>query len=319
METWTLNHPELGLIEFQRGYDADFAELDDTWPEEAQDYKPVPVEAGIKQRIDGILENPSVRARVLLNGEVLHRLRTINNGRYLLEPNLKEDELTTENVGADRSKPQLKVTSNVFNDVLEIEYRKDSEVVLFDPPPGSRGEKRLQAMEASTLKRVGFPILTGLGKGGWAIAVIILTPLISRLVQWLLSLLPDFNINWPTLPTLPTIELPTPNLPQIQLPTPSFNFDINLPPAPDWLLFLLEYSKVWIPILIGIAIGIFALRNYKKSEETKRAWQQKQAAGSSTATSAKAASPGKGASKDAPSAGASASKSSATDGEKTSN
>ena len=27
METWRLEHPELGTIEVQRGYDAEFAEL----------------------------------------------------------------------------------------------------------------------------------------------------------------------------------------------------------------------------------------------------------------------------------------------------
>ncbi|MGO1952266.1 MAG: hypothetical protein ACTH0Z_06675, partial [Corynebacterium casei] len=152
------------------------------------------------------------------------------------------------------------------------------DIVLFDPPAGSRGEKRREAMESSTLKRVGFPILAGLGKGGWAIAVIILAPLVSRFVQWLLSFLPDFDINLPSLPDFPQIELPNPNLPQIQLPTPNINIDINLPELPAWVELLLDYSKIWVPILIGIVVGLLALRNYKKSEETKRAWQEKQRA-----------------------------------------
>ena len=33
-----------------------------------------------------------------------------------------------------------------------------------------------------------------------------------------------------------------------------------------------------MPILIGIVVGLLALRNYKKSEETKRAWEKKQRA-----------------------------------------
>ena len=80
----------------------------------------------------------------------------------------------------------------------------------------------------------------------------------------------------PSLPKLPQLELPTPSLPHINVPTPNINININMPELPAWVVFLLDYSKVWVPILIGIAVGIFALRNYKNSEETKRAWQKKQ-------------------------------------------
>ena len=172
----------------------------------------------------------------------------------------------------------MKVTANFFDEVLEVQFQQGSEIVIFDPPAGSRGEKRRQAMESSTIKRVGFPILAGLGKGGWAIAAIILASVFSRIVKWLLSLLPDFDINWPSLPALPQIALPTPSLPQIHLPTPNIDIEINLPALPAWVEFLLDYSKVWVPILIGIVVGLLALRNYKKSEETKRAWEKKQRA-----------------------------------------
>lgn len=281
MEKWALNHPELGLIELEVGYDSEFLELDPTWPEKPEDGEEITLvtaESRMKERFSALLTNPSVRARILLNGKVLHRLRTISSARYLLKDSVEEDKLTAENAGLDRAKPHLKVTSNLFNDVLEVEFRQGSDIVLFDPPAGSRGEKRREAMESSTLKRVGFPILAGLGKGGWAIAVIILAPLVSRFVKWLLSYLPDFDITLPSLPTFPQIELPTPSLPQIQLPTPNINIDINLPELPAWVEPLLDYSKIWVPILIGIVVGLLALRNYKKSEETKRAWQEKQRA-----------------------------------------
>ncbi|MDN5798425.1 MAG: hypothetical protein L0K51_00470 [Corynebacterium casei] len=281
MEKWALNHPELGLIELEVGYDSEFLALDPAWPEQPEDDEeitPVTAESGLKERFSALFTNPPVRARILLNGKVLHRLCTISSARYLLKDSVEEDKLTAENAGLDRAKPHLKVTSNLFNDVLEVEFRQGSDIVLFDPPAGSRGEKRREAMESSTLKRVGFPILAGLGKGGWAIAVIILAPLVSRFVQWLLSFLPDFDINLPSLPDFPQIELPNPNLPQIQLPTPNINIDINLPELPAWVELLLDYSKIWVPILIGIVVGLLALRNYKKSEETKRAWQEKQRA-----------------------------------------
>ena len=279
MEKWALNHPELGLIELEVGYDSEFLEIDPTWPEspeDDEDITPVTADSGIKERFAALMTNPSIRARILLNGQVLHRLSSISSARYALKDSMEEGKLTAENVGLNRAEPHLKVTSNLFKDVLEVEFRQGSEIALFDPPAGSRGEKRREAMESSTLKRVGLPILAGLGKGGWAIAVIVLAPLFSRLVKWLLSFLPEFDINMPSLPKLPQLELPTPSLPHINVPTPNINININMPELPAWVVFLLDYSKVWVPILIGIAVGIFALRNYKKSEETKRAWQKKQ-------------------------------------------
>lgn len=170
MEKWALNHPELGLIELEVGYDSEFLALDPAWPEQPEDDEeitPVTAESGLKERFSALFTNPPVRARILLNGKVLHRLRTISSARYLLKDSVEEDKLTAENAGLDRAKPHLKVTSNLFNDVLEVEFRQGSDIVLFDPPAGSRGEKRRDAMESSTLKRVGFPILAGLGKGGW--------------------------------------------------------------------------------------------------------------------------------------------------------
>ena len=279
MEKWALNHPELGLIELEVGYDSEFLELDPTWPEspeDDEDITPVTADSGIKERFAALMTNPSIRARILLNGQVLHRLSSISSARYALQDSVEEGKLTAEDVGLNRAKPHLKVTSNLFKDVLEVEFRQDSEIALFDPPVGSRGEKRREAMESSTLKRVGLPILAGLGKGGWAIAVIVLAPLFSRLVKWSLSFLPEFDISMPSLPKLPQLELPTPSLPHINVPTPNINININMPELPAWVVFLLDYSKVWVPILICIAVGIFALRNYKKSEETKRAWQKKQ-------------------------------------------
>lgn len=278
MEKWSLNHPELGLIEFEVGYDSEFQELDPTWPEQPEDDEtitPLLADDSFKTRLKSYFTNPTVRARILLNGKVLHRINTGASGRYLLEDSVKEDALTGHNPGLDRAKPHLRVTSNFFDEVLEVEFRQGSDIVIFDPPAGSRGEKRREAMESSSLKRVGFPILAGLGKGGWAIVALVIAPLVSRFVKWLISLLPDFDINLPSLPALPHVDLPTPNLPQIALPTPNINIDIDLPEIPAWLEFMIDYSKVWVPIVIGIVLGIFALRNYRRSEKTKRAWQEK--------------------------------------------
>ncbi|WP_075732209.1 hypothetical protein [Corynebacterium phocae] len=53
MEKWTLLHPETGLIEVERGYDAEFADLDPSWPHEPKPFEDVPVDAGLAQRVRG--------------------------------------------------------------------------------------------------------------------------------------------------------------------------------------------------------------------------------------------------------------------------
>src|SRR5690625_5688313 len=88
MEKWALNHPKLGLIELEVGYDSEFLELDPTWPEEPkedEEIRPVTADSGLKERFGALFNNPSVRARILLNGQVLHRVNTAASGRYLLE------------------------------------------------------------------------------------------------------------------------------------------------------------------------------------------------------------------------------------------
>ena len=51
MEKWALNHPKLGLIELEVGYDSEFLELDPTWPEEPkedEEIRPVTAESGYR-------------------------------------------------------------------------------------------------------------------------------------------------------------------------------------------------------------------------------------------------------------------------------
>lgn len=124
-------------------------------------------------------------------------------------------------------------------------------------------------MAASPWKRVVYPLTAGPGKGGGALAGILLVPILLGVLRpvfdWLRSLLPDveFDIPWPN------IDLPVPD---IDIPWPAW----SLPEftAPDWVILLLGYSKVWIPVLLGLALGILAARRYRKSREIKREWRQ---------------------------------------------
>ena len=265
METWRLEHPEVGTIEVHRGYDAEFAEMGQ-WPKKAKDFTAVPGDATLPERFRLWRKNPSPRLQIVVNGQVRSRHDRPRAGRYSLKKKIEKDLTLLEN-SAPRTKPYLDIQASPFGELLDVYYRNGEEAVALEPPAGSLGEKRRHAMKESSFKRVLYPLLGGLGKSGWAIGVIVLGPIISRILS---RLLPDWEL--PDI-DLPDIALPVPELPQIELPVPNFDFNIDIDP-PDWLVFLMDYSKVWVPLIIAIVVGIQAVRNAKKSEEKKHQWQQ---------------------------------------------
>jgi len=268
MEIWRLDHPEAGLLEVERGYDAEFAEQDE-WPKEPKEFTPVLGDAPFIHRIQLWRKNPAPRMQIVVNGEVRSRHDKPRGGRYSLQKNLENDLSFSEN-SAPLTKPYVDIQATPFGEIQDVYYRDGEEAVDFDPPPGSLGEKRRRAMEESPFKRVLYPLLGGLGKSGWAIAMIVLAPIISRILS---RLLPDWEL--PDV-DFPEIYLPLPNLPnlpeppQITLPAPQFA--VHFVP-PEWVVFLMDYSRVWMPIVIAIAFGVMAVRNAKKSEAKKEEWQ----------------------------------------------
>ncbi len=268
MEIWRLDHPEAGLLEVERGYDAEFAEQGE-WPKEPKKFAPVLGDAPFIRRFQLWRKNPAPRMQIVVNGEVRSRHDKPRGGRYSLQKNLENDLSFSEN-SAPRTKPYLDIQATPFGEIQDVYYRDGEEAVAFDPPAGSLGEKRRQAMEESPFKRVLYPLLGGLGKSGWAIAMIVLAPIISRILS---RLLPDWEL--PDV-DFPEIYLPLPNLPnlpeppQITLPAPQFA--VHFVP-PEWVVFLMDYSRVWMPIVIAIAFGVMAVRNAKKSEAKKKEWQ----------------------------------------------
>ena len=276
METWSLNHPEYGLIEVRVGFDRDFAAEDPSWPGDETD-KPgtlATAESSLKERIKLWTNNPAERMEVRVDGAVQHRYNDVNSTRLPLFGDGPKDELETPMlVGLDRAKPHLKLQVSSLDELLSVEFREGDTVVEFDPPAGSRGARRRETMESSELKRTLIPMAEGLGKGGWALAVLVLGPIISRFVSWLLGFLPDWDLpDFPDI-QLPHMDLPVPSLPELNLPMPDIDLP-ELPEVPEWALWLLEYSKIWVPVIIGIVIGVVALRNHRRSEREKAAWQE---------------------------------------------
>lgn len=273
VETWRLEHPDRGLIEVHVGPAARLAELDPGFPvgekeavtrDAADEDDEETRELKGKLRKLGLDDVPR-RILVTLDGRPMARLKDLANAKISCkDKHLEglENGKFTESLPAFEA-PRLKIESNFLDSwVRTIIFQDEGQPgVELDPPQGSRAADRYAAMAASPWKRVVYPLLAGLSKGGWALGIIFLGPLIAAiigpLIAWLRSLLPDWEIDIPW----PDIDWPDWRLPAIELP--------------GWVEFLAEYSRVWVPVLIGLVIGAIAVRRYRKSREAKRAWQER--------------------------------------------
>ena len=273
METWSLQHPEYGLIEVRTGFDPEFSQLYEDWPGAENTGVPLHGGSSLAERVRARLKNPPTRVEVLVSGSVQHRYDQLESGRYaLFGPGPKNGEFSVMlSFGVDRKKPHLNIVVSPFKEILQVEFREGDRIVEFDPPPGSRGEKRRSAMQSSELKRALIPVAEGLGKGGWALLALVLGPIIARFFTWLGRYVPDWDVpDW----SMPRLELPAPDLPHLELPVPKLHLPSlpEMPEMPEWVKWLAEYSQIWVPIIIGVIVGVVALRNHRKSEAQKREW-----------------------------------------------
>lgn len=258
-EIWRLDHPEHGVLEFAVGSPEELRTVDPGYPQR----KPPK-----KGATPAAVASPG--CALLRDGEVVARARQISDRRFSLTADPpKPGEHTT---APPISSPRIQVRTNMLDTaVRQVTFREGRDVVHFDPPPGSAAEARLDAIASTPWKRAVYPVAAGIGRSGWAIAMIVLLPLIGRLLEpvldWILERIPDIDIPWPefSLPSIPWPDIPWPDitLPSITLPEIS---------VPGWVEFLLEYSKVWVPLLAGVALAVVAVRQSRRSRETKRRW-----------------------------------------------
>ncbi|MCV7635728.1 hypothetical protein M3B10_005830 [Micrococcus luteus] len=289
MEVWTLHHPDLGVIELEQGFDAEFLARDPEWPLEdswagGDDGTPAGgrersrvgeragPDASFRERFTRWRQNPPQRLQVRVDGQVRGRFKATTNGVLPLKGAPAALKLADVTGSVSREKPHLRIQSSLFGELLQVEFREADAVVEFEPPADSRGERRHQAMESSSVKRVAYPLLGGLGKAGWAILLLVVIPLLGRLLpNWDVEL-PAFRpprIHLPV-PVWPRIELPVPVYPRIHLPV----LHVDLPALPAWLVTVLEYDQIWKPILFGLGVGLVSLRNHRRSEAEKARWAQ---------------------------------------------
>ena len=306
-EVWRLEHPRHGALEVAVGGPAQLRTVDPGYPREKRNDdddtsaagpsdgpgssdgpgpadEPGPAEGTVGEPAGGQGPDPAddgtptTPGYVLLrDGRVVARARRIGNHKVSIAGDPPERGGFTGNLSV-LSGPRVQMSSSAFaSAVRQVTFREGSEVVHFDPPPGSAAEARLEAIAASPWKRVVYPVAEGVGRSGWAIAMIVLIPVIGRVLRpvldWIAERMPDIDIPWPDI-SLPSVPLPDISLPSIDLP------EVNLP---GWVEFLLEYSKVWVPLLVGVAVAVMAVRHARKSRRIKKAWQAEQVGGSGRA------------------------------------
>lgn len=292
METWTLDHPTLGRLSATAGWPDELRQSDAGFTPETDESLAAMQEKGRGRLLESGVAEPSPRKEWLrqrLNrdeawhrqglvlerdGVVFARVKSIADLKIRLARTTPDGHFTEHT--STTSRPRIEVTADPLRrHIVDVLLRTDDEVVAFDPPPGSPGARRRAAMDESPWKRIVYPLLGGLSKGGWALAMLFVVPVVTRIigafVSWILSFFPPIHlpsIPWPTIhwPSIPWPHIPLPHIDLPSIPWPHVDL-------PDWLDWLLEHPKVWTPVLLAVFWGIAASRNHKKSQAKKAEWE----------------------------------------------
>ena len=328
IEHWSLDHPELGTLDFIVGPRKLLAAIDPGWyldddgntlhkngsdgsGKQEQEGPSATINAAELERLDNqARELREERAKkeanrkkdlkslgktvcsrvtdglsrgfiVACDGEVVHRAKALSGGREQVLKHLAAGYGSEVNVllGKDKRLCWLQIDKRADGEILSVFVRQEKKDpwVSMSAPQGSVGAKRIAAMESSPLKAFLLPLVVGLGKTGWLIAVLLLGPVFAAAIKWLKSLFPDVHINWPQLNiNWPDINIPWPdiNWPQFHIPWPDIHIpfpDISGWPVWDWLAWLDDHSLLK-PLLVGIVVGTIAFRRYRRSAKAKNSW-----------------------------------------------
>ncbi|WP_312977174.1 hypothetical protein [Corynebacterium sp.] len=153
-ETWSITHPSLGRIEVSTGPENQLRALDPRFPQ-------------------GKSTSDSPRLLVRVGDTVIARKKSLSNTKIDLSEKTLDDPGKRPGAGEYGHqeavlKPFLEIESNWADSwIRNITVRVRDTPVLLDAPAGSRAAKRQQAMERSAFKRWLYPLLGGIGKGGW--------------------------------------------------------------------------------------------------------------------------------------------------------
>ena len=245
------------------------------------------------EKLEAFLEYEATPVVVLQHGVPVYRERSLSQRKVRLTPTGKAPKQMADGEFSDVLDPgvsaapaMLKLDTAVFDrHLIQVGVKTKNSFIFFDPPAGAPAAKRAAKMEASPVRRWLYPLLGGLGKSGWAIFAFLVVPILGKILAALLAPIIEFlqrlipDINWPEIPW-PEIRLPKIPWPDINWPTiPWPQIDLpSLPELPDWLVWLLDHPKFWVPIVMGAVVGIIAVRNARRSQKEKLHWQRQKMA-----------------------------------------
>lgn len=252
-----------------------------------------PARGEAAEKWQAFLEYEAPPVVVLQQGIPVYRERSLSQRKIRLAPAGRDPKQVADgefseafDAGVSTAPAMLKLDTAVFDrHLIQVGVKTKDSFIFFDPPTGTPAAERAAKMEASPVRRWLYPLLGGLGKSGWAIFAFLVMPLLGKLIAALLAPIIEFlkrlipDIDWPEIPW-PQIRLPKIPWPDINWPTipwPQINLP-SLPEFPDWLVWLLNHPKFWLPIVVGIVVGIIAVRNARRSQKEKLHWQRQKMA-----------------------------------------
>ena len=150
------------------------------------------------------------------------------------------------------------------NSIVSAELRAPGrDAVALEPEPGSAAARRERFARAHPGLYAARHVAKAVGKA--------VGPLLG--IGLLIGLLPAISLPLPDLPAVPLPDLPSIPWPALDLP------ELR---APAWLLAFLATAKIWVPILVALAV---AAREYRRRRRRGRGAGQEPSASRLSAAS----------------------------------
>lgn len=239
------------------------------WLASFADHLPGPLR-GFRPRLHELARRArqSIETYVLVrrDGVVLARMAVNDGGIWLRqvgEPPVaaKPGQVTRPSFMV--GKPKLRFETTGLREIVAVYYMGEDGTVSFPPPPGGFAEQRMREIEASPAKRVLYPVLGGFAKAGSALAWLVVLAVGSAVFGPLKQVIRDAVFSsvraffaW----LLAPIRWVAERLGEL------------VPDLPEWVERVMEYRKFWLPILIGIVIGVGAWRRSCRARSQKPGW-----------------------------------------------
>lgn len=255
---WEITHPAFGHIQvIEAGFET-LREYNPDFPEPRED---ICLFSAVRfNNIDQRVAAGGKRSiLVLVDGAPTARFERPINARFAFDAKCEPGKFSPERPIVARNYGIIQ--ANPFREIMEIKLRTSQGVVILEPPSGTPAARRHQAMEGSPMKRLLYPLLGGMGKVVWAFALLIVGPLLSKLLGFLPSI---------SLPNIPWPDIPWPSIPWPNFSLPRF----HVPELPPWVIWMLDHTKFWMPIVAGLVIGLIAYWDHKRSRKTRQRWMQ---------------------------------------------